>query len=109
MTDVVKVLIRPPAPVKVVTRPPALVVHREVGARGERGPAGIDGQSPQPYVHLQATPAATWTVAHNLNRAVQVTVLDSSGAEMDADVEHGDLNTVTVTHAAPDTGSVIVT
>ena len=72
------------------------------GSPGSQGPAGAPGG--EPFVYDRAgVPAATWPVEHGLGRHVHVTVL-VDGAEVDADVEHSDLNHVTITFAMPTDG-----
>jgi hypothetical protein len=57
------------------------------------------------FSYSQATPSASWIVTHNLGKRPSVTVLDSAGFEVLADVEHASLNAVTITHGAAMTGS----
>lgn len=71
----------------------------------EQGPRGIQG-IPGPaggatYTHTQATPAAVWTVAHNLGRWPSVAVTDHLGNLIEPDVKYLDSNIVQVTHGAP--------
>lgn len=49
----------------------------------------------------QATPLATWTVPHNLNRYPSVTVTDHLGSVLLADVQYVDANTVQINHSVP--------
>lgn len=55
-----------------------------------------------------ATPAATWPVTHDLGRTPIVSVLDSSGTVMLADVDYPSVSQVTVTFATPTSGKVIL-
>lgn len=57
------------------------------------------------YVHTQAIPSATWTVAHNLGYYPSVTVVDSSKREVEGQVEYIDINNVIITFAAAFSGS----
>lgn len=76
------------------------------GATGPQGPQGATGTGGAGYVvHTQSSPAATWTVVHNLGRFPAVTVLDAAGLEVLADVEHGSLNATTIVHGSPMSGS----
>jgi hypothetical protein len=58
------------------------------------------------YDHTQTTPAATWTVAHSLNRYPNATALDTAQKRFWPDLQYPDLNTVVVTHAEPLAGSL---
>lgn len=73
----------------------------------EEDSGGGGGGSDTFFEHIQASPAATWTVLHPLPRTPNVTVI-VDGRIMLADVEYTD-NQVVVTHAAPTTGKVILT
>lgn len=57
-------------------------------------------------VHVQATPALEWTVAHNLGKFPSVTIVDSAGSEVEAAVRHNDANNLTVTFTAAMSGSL---
>lgn len=58
------------------------------------------------YLHTQGAPALTWNVSHGLNRRPVVAVLDSTYREIDAQVDHTDLNNLVVTLLLPLTGYV---
>lgn len=49
-------------------------------------------QAPETYTHNQMIPDTTWTINHNLGKTPSITVRDSSGAEVEADIEHPTLN-----------------
>ena len=76
-------------------------IWRPANVGGGGGPGGL--------VHLQPTPAASWSITHNLGRYPQVTVLDSDGNRVMPDLEYGSLNDVTLIHAAPLAGTAILT
>lgn len=59
------------------------------------------------YAHVQTTSSATWTVDHRLNRFPIVQVFNASDEEVAADIAFTDENTVTVTHSAAMTGTVV--
>lgn len=44
------------------------------------------------YTHTQSVPAATWIVAHNLNKYPSVEVVDSAGSKIYTEVVHIDVN-----------------
>ena len=64
---------------------------------GVQGPAGAPGASGAGYNHVQATPAAVWTIPHNLGFRPGVELTDAGGSEIEGDVLHLSLNTVQVT------------
>jgi hypothetical protein len=112
--DVLNVTIPPPRSLTVVlddgdnpinvTLTQAAPLQVTVGApRGAPGPPGPAGASAVEFTF--ATPAATWTIRHNLGRRPTVQLLDATGAQFDGDVEFPDLNTVVVTHAQPIAGA----
>lgn len=65
----------------------------------------IAGPDTAPFTFVQATPAASWPIVHGLGYYPQVTVVDVNGNWIISDVAYGDINSVTVTHGAPLTGS----
>lgn len=56
-----------------------------VGATGGGGVAA--------YVHSQGSAATAWTIAHNLGVRPAIELLDTGGAEIDAEVIHLSVNT----------------
>lgn len=48
------------------------------------------------YRHVQNTPSATWTIAHNLGFRPGVQIVDSNGDDIDASIEHLDADTTVV-------------
>ena len=52
------------------------------------------------YRHSQAVPAATWVVAHGLNKHPSVTVVDSSGKEVYGEVTHDSSDQATIRFTA---------
>jgi hypothetical protein len=59
-------------------------------------------------VYTFLTPAATWSCPHDLGRAPLVSVLDSAGQAMLADIDQPTNSLVTVTFAVPTSGRVIL-
>ena len=49
------------------------------------------------YIHEQGVASATWTINHNLNKFPAVSVVDSAGNEIVAEVSYPDKNTCIVT------------
>jgi microcystin-dependent protein len=74
-----------------------------VGPTGPQGPQGIPGPVVT-YVHTQTPLAALWTVTHNLNRYPSVTVVDSGGSELLADLDYVSANEVTLGFGAATSG-----
>lgn len=66
------------------------------------------GQSSRRFTWDQLTPLATWTVPHNLNAFPSVTVVDSTGARVEADVRYLDANIVQVSHGLPFSGKAFL-
>ncbi len=52
----------------------------------------------------QSSAQSVWTITHNLGRYPSVTVIDSSGAEVEGDVVYVDGNLLTATFTAPFSG-----
>lgn len=52
------------------------------------------------YTHTQATPSTTWIVSHNLGKFPSVTVVDSSGEEVEGDVMHDSANALRILFSA---------
>lgn len=52
---------------------------------------------PTTYVHEQGTASATWTINHNLHKFPSVSIVDSSGNEIVAEVSYIDQDTCVVT------------
>lgn len=56
------------------------------------------------FRHSQALPSDFWMIEHNLSKLPSVTITDSSGNEIEGEVTHIDLNSLTVTFSAPFAG-----
>ncbi len=56
------------------------------------------------YTYLQSSPAAVWTIVHNLGRYPDITVLDSTGAVCEGDPQYIDGNRLTVSFSAAFSG-----
>lgn len=55
---------------------------------------------PISYRHVQSTPAAVWTITHNLGFQPNATVVDSAGTEVIGDLDYVDDHTVRITFSA---------
>jgi hypothetical protein len=49
------------------------------------------------FVFTQATPSASWSINHGLNKFPSVTVVDSAGTQVIGDVYHTDTDNLTIT------------
>lgn len=72
-------------------------------ARGERGPTGPSGSGG--FVHNQSTPAATWTITHDLGRAPLNCEVSIGDEVVYTDVDYPDTETVVLTFASPQSGT----
>lgn len=76
------------------------------GVDGIWRPANVGGGGgPSGLVFMQANPAASWHIVHNLGRFPQVTAVDPDGVRILPDLEYGSVNDVTLTHAEPLAGA----
>jgi hypothetical protein len=70
---------------------------------------GGAGGSSERYLHVQNSPAATWTVNHNLGvQPAGVNILSPGGVQLIAEVVHLSTNQLQVLFAAPQTGRVSI-
>lgn len=67
-------------------------------------PAPVEGEAGSSYRHVQGTASAVWTVNHDLGRFPAVTVTDTDGKEVEGDVVHNSINSLTVTFSAAFSG-----
>ena len=58
------------------------------------------GDSDKTYVHTQATPSATWSIQHNLNKFPSVTSVNNSNIKMFGEVTYVDENNLTINFSA---------
>ena len=65
---------------------------------------GAGGGADAHYVHTQVALSAVWTVVHNLGKFPSVSVVDSGGTELLANVVYIDANNLTLTFGAPTSG-----
>lgn len=95
--------VRPPAPgqgvfVQYEAGDPDFPVWTGVTVAEPTGSVGPD--SPFAYVHTQGIAASTWVITHNLGFYPNVTVIDSSGSEVEGDIVYTSSNVVTITFSA---------
>lgn len=74
--------------------------HPYKGVPGDGGGGGA-----QAYTHTQAVASATWVIDHNLSFRPNVAVVDSTGDQVEGEVEYTDADTVTVKFTAAFTGT----
>jgi len=81
-----------------------------IGIKGDKGEAGDAGGSggDKNYEHIQAIPASTWNIIHNLGKYPSVNVIDSTGSLVDGDVLYLDINTVQVGFGAGFSGKAFL-
>jgi len=60
------------------------------------------------FVFTQATPSASWSVSHGLNKFPSVTIVDSTGSKVMTDVQYIDNNNLRVVFANPFSGKAYV-
>ena len=56
------------------------------------------------YEHIQSIPASVWAINHGLNKRPSVTILDSSGKEVEGAVTQVDSNNIIIEFSAPFSG-----
>lgn len=66
------------------------------GIQGIQGPKGDKGDIGGVYTHNQSAVAPTWYVTHNLGFNPNITVVDSAGTHLEADIWYNDLNSLEV-------------
>ena len=75
----------------------------EVAAKVTAGGSG-GGTASTVYTHAQVVAAAIWTINHNLGLRPAVSILDSGGNEVEADVVHTSANQLLIRFAIPISG-----
>lgn len=92
-----------PGPIPVGQSTPITVIRGDAPA-GPPGPPGPPGDPAREFV--QATPAASWLITHNLGRFPDVVVIVDD-AEVDADVLYPDPNHLVIVHGSPLAGRAV--
>jgi len=57
------------------------------------------------FEYSQGTPLLSWSIIHNLGKYPSVTITDSSGTELECEVIHNDLNSLTLNFSEPFAGN----
>jgi hypothetical protein len=99
--------------VLVLTNEDTVVVTECVGAPGPQGEPGEPGPTGPAgggyvFIHTQVAPAATWIINHNAGRPVHVTLYNSAGSIIHADVVASTINVTTVTFPYPVVGTAFI-
>lgn len=89
MTDVV-VIVQPAPQISVIAAP--------VGIPGPPGPPGSGGDLSQTWT--QSSASATWTITHTLGKFPAVTLVDSSGSEIEGEIQYDSASQITVSFSA---------
>lgn len=87
------VIIKPIVPIVEVTAP---------------GPQGVSAAGQIFYVHTQATPAAVWTINHNLGGQPTAVVLDSAQTQCEGTFSYPSANQMVITFSSAFTGTAYV-
>ena len=86
--------------------PAPAAVAVAIGPAGVAGPPGVPGPVGQPQ-RIDFVATATWTAAHNLGRVPMAIAYLATGERILADLVLTTIN-LTVTHAQPQTGFVLL-
>ena len=74
------------------------------GITGSPGATGATGPVGGTYDYVQGTPAAVWTIVHNLGYRPQVSVVDSANSIVEGDYSYPDSNTMVLTFSSAFSG-----
>ena len=75
-------------------------VAATASSNSSTGPT-VPSSSGVAYMHLQSSPALVWTVNHNLGVRPTVSLVDTGGNEVQADIVHTSANQLQVRFALP--------
>lgn len=87
------VIIKPIVPIVEITAP---------------GPQGASASAQIFYVHTQPTPAAVWTINHNLGGNPTAVVLDSAGTQCEGTFSYPSINQMVITFSSAFTGTAYI-
>ncbi|MFH1493735.1 MAG: collagen-like protein [Pseudomonadota bacterium] len=74
------------------------------GPTGAAGPIGPPGANGGGYVHSQSSAEVLWIINHNLGVRPAISVTDTGGSELDAEVLHVSMNQCHIMFNAPTAG-----
>ena len=106
-----RIIVESPSSIRIVSAGP-VGPQGAKGDTGDPGPKGDKGDQGDPgtggagtyFVHVQTTPASTWTFNHGLGMFPAVTITDDSGVVGQAAVQYIDANNISVSFSIPFTG-----
>ena len=75
-----------------------VIAINELAAKGTSSSSGVA------YIHQQWAPEQVWTINHNLGVRPTVSILDSGGNEVQAEVAHMSANQLLIRFALPVSG-----
>ncbi|SRR5579884_1190053 len=84
---------------KVESKVAPVTTVRYASQQGPPGPQGVQGPigpARGNFDYTQGTASTIWNIAHNLGYYPSVTVIDSLGREVEADVHYLDSNNITI-------------
>ena len=71
------------------------------GRKGDQGDKGDPGLSGASLIHEQSVADTVWVIRHDLGRYPSITVVDSSGEEVEGGIKYDSSNQITLTFSAP--------
>ncbi|PPD34045.1 MAG: hypothetical protein CTY19_05945 [Methylomonas sp.] len=75
--------------------------HDLVAAINELAARDSGSSSGVAYLHTQNVPATSWTINHNLGLRPAVSIIDTGGNEVEAEVSHTSANQLVIRFAIP--------
>jgi hypothetical protein len=84
-----------------------IVITGPAGPAGPQGPAGPPGAAGGTYLHTQTTPAATWQITHALGRTPNLSLIDTGGRVVYADIVHNSALLAVVSFPSPVAGTAM--
>ena len=60
------------------------------------------------FIHTQTIPSDTWSINHQLKKYPAVTIIDTNGNEIEAEVFHIDQNNLTITFSVVFIGTAVL-
>ena len=72
---------------------------------GVQGPPGVSGAASSSFEYYQSSAATVWTIAHPLNKSPSVSIVDTTGREVEGEVKWPNHGTVIVTFSVALSGT----
>lgn len=82
---------------------------QQVAVVQSASPVPVSGMGGGNYTHNQASAQTVWTIPHSLGRRPAVSILDSEGRVVHADVQHLSDDVVSITFSVPMLGTAELT